>query len=990
MNKVEALLNYWHSIEFFKPYYPKGYRYIKSGNASELSAIEWGKDGQFEMHEVYIGRLVIQDLALEMLTALGLPDSNSDISYAPCCLAGLRLDGDGVYIRGSYSISPFIFAISEIIRQKDINAPIDLLKLDCANEEMDEYLSTFTEALSIDELDKLFRLTAIRMGFTNHKMSFYASIAFLPITHIGSYSMLASSFAQDIEAFAGDGLDDSLVAAYLESRSQAHTERIEIDRNTGFMKKCLQPEHFPYAKWPSLEGLNLMQQIGVNCFLNNPMGDSPVFSIDASQESGQIAVLQSIVAEAMVKRAKAMSEYSSPDDAFSLDVSGFYDIDTAISCCSILISDASYNTVRSLNGMGSVKEGFARAVTHRDAYFSSLAEKLLGQNMQPWSLLCVPYDSSARVETILALLNSLYDMPKPDLENAKNEFLEKYQEVENYRGIIALSQEKCSEHNEIVSIYEDAKKALDNSRAAYYSIKSDIGRISLEHNNLKTKAEENASSRQAVSEKLSWFKKAFKFALKKDQSLSEYFDLVKEEAKIAEEIKEIEEKLNSAENEFTKISETIKEQEEAENQAKETLRVSEEQNVKYKSLFGDNFADQQFWLNIQKNRKSQLACPWTNPEYDILREELFLCALALNKAFILNSERMRANIELLSSYYMERDDLEAIPELISTLALLAPSVCTAPNAIASAFSGVKEKVFGVAAILDAERYSPNECLGALWRSQSALVIGDPMQAAPEQNIPTELLHRFAEQYSIDEANAGEGFSILSYSDEMSRYGSYDLMAPGPEGKLWSGLPLIIQKKSAEPMFSVSNEIAYNNKLFSSLSYNGVYEFSEWVDVSGREVGKNNHYVEEQGIVLGELAKGLLVSETMPDFIIVSPFESVMTGLKAKIRSVASYPNTEKWLAQNCGTVQQMRQKRAGAVVLVLGCDFSNGEAAMRWACSTPNILNSALCMARYRIIVVGDRELWGQAPYFKTLYESLMQQRFVRTKGALGLYPPSY
>lgn len=53
------------------------------------------------------------------------------------------------------------------------------------------------------------------------------------------------------------------------------------------------------------------------------------------------------------------------------------------------------------------------------------------------------------------------------------------------------------------------------------------------------------------------------------------------------------------------------------------------------------------------------------------------------------------------------------------------------------------------------------------------------------------------------------------------------------------------------------------------------------------------------------------------------------------------------------------------MILMLGLDKTRHGAA-QWASQKANLLNVAATRARYRLYVLGDRELWADYNYFDT------------------------
>jgi hypothetical protein len=85
------------------------------------------------------------------------------------------------------------------------------------------------------------------------------------------------------------------------------------------------------------------------------------------------------------------------------------------------------------------------------------------------------------------------------------------------------------------------------------------------------------------------------------------------------------------------------------------------------------------------------------------------------------------------------------------------------------------------------------------------VVGDPTQIEPVVVLPDRLTEAVCAQFGVDPVvfNA-PGASVQTLDSATAYYGTF-------ETKFGSiGIPLLVHRRCAEPMFSISNAIAYEN------------------------------------------------------------------------------------------------------------------------------------------------------------------------------------
>lgn len=389
--------------------------------------------------------------------------------------------------------------------------------------------------------------------------------------------------------------------------------------------------------------------------------------------------------------------------------------------------------------------------------------------------------------------------------------------------------------------------------------------------------------------------------------------------------------------------------------------------------------------DIEASTAAQLVNPWVTEEYNREREKLFYYAMNLHKCFLLASNCCQYNLITLSQYWKLKNgsdkrlvkfDSEEIkdiaPALFQTLFLLVPVISSTFASVGRLFKDVtKQDVFGTLIVDEAGQASPECVVGAMYRCRKSIVVGDPKQVEPVITDELDLLRNAFEDETLA-LYKNKNLSVQCFADRMNKIGTYLSGENEPE---WVGCPLLVHRRCISPMFEISNEVSYTGIMKQQtkppktcLEKQFVYERSMWIDIKGKEIGAKNHYVKEQGEKVCEIIrKALLRDSGISEIYIISPFTSVVSGIRAELRKAFrnSGKNMEHFLANNIGTVHKFQGKEANEVIFLLGCD-ETAVGAVQWVNS--NIVNVAVTRAKYRLYVIGDcsEKVWQKNKFLKT------------------------
>lgn len=223
--------------------------------------------------------------------------------------------------------------------------------------------------------------------------------------------------------------------------------------------------------------------------------------------------------------------------------------------------------------------------------------------------------------------------------------------------------------------------------------------------------------------------------------------------------------------------------------------------------WGSAVPDESWWRD---ETRRELAAPWLDAEINRLRTEHFLAALTLHKLFLSHVPRqmeqsLRAAMSVLVGDAPPELAVEKARAAWQAFFFVVPVVSTTFASYARLFRHLGRESLGWLFIDEAGQAAPQQAVGAIWRSQHTVVVGDPRQLTPVVTIPERLQNAIAHQYGIDAKWWPRRTSVQQLADEVNPWGTWLATDDEP---LWVGAPLRVHRRCDAPMFGVSNTIAY--------------------------------------------------------------------------------------------------------------------------------------------------------------------------------------
>ncbi len=396
------------------------------------------------------------------------------------------------------------------------------------------------------------------------------------------------------------------------------------------------------------------------------------------------------------------------------------------------------------------------------------------------------------------------------------------------------------------------------------------------------------------------------------------------------------------------------------------------------------------WQHLDEAAQ-ELGSPWSDETWSTARSDLFLRALDLHRAFVAGAaKRVRGNLQVLVELMAGANGPlpdEEVEHAWQTLFLLVPVVSTTFSSVGSMFARLGRESIGWLLVDEAGQATPQAAVGALWRARRAVLVGDPLQLEPVVTMPAALQRRLLRAYGVDERWLPSTTSAQAVADRTNRYGTY-LPAPGGDEQVWVGSPLRVHRRCEDPMFTVSNAVAYDGLMvygtasrpFPDGERNGLLP-SRWLNTDDPTRPADAPWGERDrrafAFVLDLLDRHGVGVERIR---VIAPFRALVAECKKVCRGRAGW--TADHLEERCATVHRAQGKEADVVVLVLG---GGRPGAREWAADTPHLLNVAASRAKRRLYVVGERSLWAPLPHFDVLAAELAEFDHLRDRAT---WPP--
>lgn len=951
-------------------------------------------------------------------------DSYSDIynpNSAHCYGYTFNTDENGKVIGDSIHIPMIMSALKEI--EKDKNANIE----EEFNDSVKKFLQKVNEILAgeainerkLEKMDKAYEkyfsvLYSKNVGLFPH----YVAIEFVK-DYETPQPEFNSFFVSDIE-MAKKSPNRTLIDCI---EGVKDDQRIEIDENKEIIEHFLHPSQLPDGRWPSQTEfrLSLMQQVAVNQITRS---DKKISSVNGPPGTGKTTLLKDVFAHYVVERGKELAKLDSPKKAFEktklheTDDKDVYLLKEAISKYKMVVASSNNGAVENISkdlpkleeiirnpdncAFPEYEKDYAELAQELNV-FSETAEDLIGE--KAWGLFSGIFGRSKNINKVLdhllkqdkdsigfakMLQNENNDLSYQELmkewkaqqklfleelknvENLKNESIKAFEVYKDYEQYISKENLLKTKEQTVKNNIQKIETEIDKDNKVLIDIDNQINHHDNQLDVINDLIQSIKDCNKGLVNKL---KAIFsseeddqfqKYNKERQQLLTQKLDLEKIKKAKQDDISNKNKKQESLKQSL------IKTQEELQNI---TLKVQEFEVFRNESKI--MIPSKEFW-NKDNYDERQVSNLWTTDELQYRRAMLFLRAMVLHKLLLIaNNTTVYYAIK---DFKDRRKLIDAKPEVVynawNVMHLIFPIVSTTFASFKSMYQGIPKDFIDYLFIDEAGQAVPQAAVGALYRSKKVTAVGDPIQIEPVVTLEPHLIDNIRKNYNVPERLVSKEASIQSVADHANYYGFWKKDSTEEDQKNWIGIPLWVHRRCLNPMFTIANQIAYNNKMVLPSNIKKIGKVG-WYNISGTSVQKQ--YVKEQGEKVFELLandwhEAIKDGQIEPSSIVISPFAAVQQQIKTLVKSKLSTKiNVDReiinrWINKSIGTVHTFQGKEAQKVYFVVGTDNTQ-DGAVNWSCEKPNLLNVAVTRAKKEFYVIGDLRRIHTKPFYEIIFK---------------------
>ncbi len=717
--EAKKLLEFYYNTILFKPDYPETEKndYLVNDERRYVP-YESIFGGESEAgYNIFIGKAETEVLEK------AIDESYSAGTQSFTYIAMIKTDKRGYYIRQSFYISPVVFALAKIIKEKNPYTSLDLNLINKANDEFDEFLIRFDRKLEYRELREVFNYVINKLNLGEIDLEFEALIKDRDL--ISTNPM--DGYLKDLEAILISGKTTENMDLVIRNmgRVMKNASPFKDDLTLEKLKTYTSPEKNSLGMWPGHEKLSLRQQLILNTMISDHKTGLEFFRQIRDPDEANALILEYMTSN-VVERAIVMSKYGNPDEAFT-EVrfkhnteysTSYYKADDKLTLYNLILTgygDKNANELKRL--ITPVLSGRENPVYYEVNGNPAIVASFTS-NREVWKNIQDGY--KAKEIGMKAQINDVF----VDYEKTRVSFRTALDKVIKKRELILNEYRLTYSYGDLlekVTAAGNRKEELEN-RLESTEASKDFKEAELTQK--KAELDAHLAEMKELSSKLGFFKKYLTFFFKKDPDVIRHQAMEAAREVLQEDMEESNRDLNKILNEYHNIKDELDIQTEDYTLRKAASENALEKITAYRGHYGKSFTDDEILHQILAHSFNTSPEIWTDEEYNDLRADLFLESLKMHRAFINNSRFLKADLNLfnlaLEGKIHEGDTETAFKVLFEASALVYPLTFVAFEYAPYLLSTTGANSMGSLIIRDSRLMPLAQSMAWLWRFKNIM------------------------------------------------------------------------------------------------------------------------------------------------------------------------------------------------------------------------------------------------------------------------------
>lgn len=325
-----------------------------------------------------------------------------------------------------------------------------------------------------------------------------------------------SFYLDEIERVQKNYKNNEHVIKYTTALLSDNQKKIMIDSDVNAMKKWLEVDKFPLAKYPSKFSPTLMQQLAINIAVSEKDRNEKIFSVNGPPGTGKTTLLKEIIASNVVQMAEVLIKYGiDGGDFVFLKVESasnasytekYYEIPEEIAKFGILVVSNNNGAVENITldlpksadmEKEKTRTDYFDRKTNKEVYFSAVADKLLGKEGSAWGLISARMGRKSYVTEVLescVFARKNDDSNKVTLDLARDDTISWNEAIEKFdtaKRKVLLLREDIKKDQKLLSVFYKERENLAKRKWELKQLTIEKEQLNKKLNEIKTELESN-------------------------------------------------------------------------------------------------------------------------------------------------------------------------------------------------------------------------------------------------------------------------------------------------------------------------------------------------------------------------------------------------------------------------------------------------------------------------------------------------------------------